>query len=72
MTARVGIVLVSHSTALAEAALTLALEMVAGDPPQIVLAAGTADGNPSGHHRLGAEGPLDADDPIVTMVGIAV
>jgi len=40
--------------------------------PQSRGAAGTADGNPSGHHRLGAEGPLDADDPIVTMVGIAV
>lgn len=41
---RVGIVAVSHSRPLAEAAVALALEMVAGDPPPIAIAAGTADG----------------------------
>jgi multiphosphoryl transfer protein len=42
--ARVGIVAVSHSRALAEAAVALALEMVAGDPPPLAIAAGTSDG----------------------------
>ncbi len=41
---RVGIVAVSHSRPLAEAATALALEMVAGDPPPIAIAAGTDDG----------------------------
>lgn len=41
---RVGIVAVSHSRPLAEAAVALALEMVAGDPPPIAIAAGTDDG----------------------------
>lgn len=43
-TARVGLVLVSHSLPLAEAAAALAREMVSGEPPRIVLAAGRADG----------------------------
>ncbi len=42
--ARVGLVLVSHSRALAEAAMMLALDMITGDPPRIALAAGRADG----------------------------
>ncbi|RII43242.1 phosphoenolpyruvate--protein phosphotransferase [Galactobacter valiniphilus] len=41
----VGLVVVSHSAALAEAALGLALEMVAGQPPRVVLAAGMDDGS---------------------------
>ncbi|PJJ73128.1 PTS hybrid protein [Diaminobutyricimonas aerilata] len=40
----IGIVVVSHSAALAEAALGLALEMVHGERPRIALAAGTPDG----------------------------
>ena len=44
MTNRVGIVVVSHSAPLAEAAVALALEMTPSDPPRVVLAAGTADG----------------------------
>lgn len=44
MGGQVGIVVVSHSRALAEAALALALDMVAQDPPPIALAAGTDDG----------------------------
>ncbi|QXT62349.1 PTS-dependent dihydroxyacetone kinase phosphotransferase subunit DhaM [Tessaracoccus palaemonis] len=40
----VGIVVVSHSHALAEAAVELAMQMVHGDAPPIALAAGTSDG----------------------------
>lgn len=40
----IGIVVVSHSPALAEAAVALALEMVGSTPPTIVIAAGVADG----------------------------
>ncbi|MEO9014466.1 MAG: phosphoenolpyruvate--protein phosphotransferase [Terrimesophilobacter sp.] len=41
---RVGIVVVSHSRRLADAAVALALEMVTGDSPPIAIAAGTEDG----------------------------
>ena len=41
---RVGLVLVSHSPALAAAARALALEFVAGPAPRIAIAAGRADG----------------------------
>ena len=40
----IGIVVVSHSPALAEAAVALALEMVPGTKPPIVIAAGAGDG----------------------------
>jgi dihydroxyacetone kinase phosphotransfer subunit len=40
----IGIVLVSHSPKLAEAALELAREMVPGDSPRVALAAGTGEG----------------------------
>lgn len=40
----IGIVLVSHSPKLAEAALELAREMVPGDEPRVAVAAGTSDG----------------------------
>ena len=40
----VGIVVVSHSRALAEAAVRLAQEMVRGVEPALAIAAGTADG----------------------------
>jgi phosphoenolpyruvate---glycerone phosphotransferase subunit DhaM len=40
----IGIVVVSHSPRLAEAAVELALEMVAGAPPAIAIAAGAAGG----------------------------
>ena len=42
--ARVGLVLVSHSLPLAEAAAALAREVVGGEPPRIAIAAGRADG----------------------------
>lgn len=41
---RVGLVVVSHSPALASAAVALASEMVANDPPRIAVAAGTPEG----------------------------
>lgn len=40
----IGIVVVSHSPALAEAAVELALQMVAGDRPPIAIAAGAGEG----------------------------
>ena len=40
----IGIVVVSHSPALADAVVALALEMVAGSPPPIAVAAGAGDG----------------------------
>lgn len=40
----VGIVVVSHSPALAQAAVDLALQMVGGAPPPIAIAAGAGDG----------------------------
>lgn len=42
---RVGVVLVSHSRPLAEAALELALAMVPADPPTVALAAGSPAGD---------------------------
>lgn len=42
---RVGIVVVSHSRALADAAVELACQMVRGDPPPIAVAAGAEDGS---------------------------
>lgn len=44
MTARVGIVVVSHSAALADAVVDLATQMVADDPPPIAVAGGADDG----------------------------
>ncbi len=40
----IGIVVVSHSPALARSAVDLALEMVGGSPPAIAIAAGAGDG----------------------------
>lgn len=40
----IGLVVVSHSAPLAEAARELSLQMVAKNPPRIELAAGTTDG----------------------------
>ncbi len=44
MTDRVGVVVVSHSAALADAVVALARQMVDDDPPPIAVAAGTDDG----------------------------
>ena len=62
MSPRVGIVAVSHSAALARAALDLALEMVAGDPPRVELAAGTADGRTGTDAARVAEAIQAADE----------
>jgi PTS hybrid protein len=40
----IGIVVVSHSPALAEAAVALALQMAGASPPRVVVAAGAGDG----------------------------
>jgi len=45
VTTQVGIVIVSHSKALAEAAVALTAEMVQGEMPPIEIAAGTEDGS---------------------------
>lgn len=42
---RVGIVVVSHSRALADAAVELAAQMVQADPPPVAVAAGAEDGS---------------------------
>lgn len=44
MSPPVGLVVVSHSRSLADAAVELATQMVGDDPPPIAVAAGTADG----------------------------
>ncbi len=62
MSPRVGLVVVSHSAPLARAALDLALEMVAGDPPPIELAAGTADGGTGTDAARVAEAIQSADE----------
>lgn len=72
----VGIVVVSHSAALAQAALSLALEMVAQDPPRVVLAAGTADGGFGTDAVRVSEAITEADDGdgvvVLTDLGSAV
>lgn len=45
MTDRVGIVVVSHSRALADAAVEMASQMVSGERPPIAVAAGAEDGS---------------------------
>lgn len=56
----VGIVVVSHSPRLAEAAVALALEMVHGERPPISLAAGTEDG------RIGTD-PMRVSEAIAEV-----
>ncbi|RRD04152.1 phosphoenolpyruvate--protein phosphotransferase [Arachnia propionica] len=52
---RVGIVAVSHSRALADAAVELSLQMVHGEQPAVLVAAGTSDG------RLGTDATAVAE-----------
>lgn len=72
----VGIVVVSHSRPLAEAAVRLALEMVAGDRPPIAVAAGTADGGTGTDAVAVAEAIAEADrgdgTVIITDLGSAL
>ena len=57
----VGVVAVSHSPALAEAAIALALEMTATGAPAVIAAAGTADGNIGTDAARIAEAIAEAD-----------
>ena len=57
----VGVVAVSHSPALAEAAIALALEMTATGAPAVVAAAGTADGDIGTDAARIAEAIAEAD-----------
>lgn len=68
----VGIVVVSHSLALAESAVELALQMVHGDPPPIRVAAGTMDGGlgTDAAAVMAAIGEVDGGDGVVVFVDI--
>ncbi|MFN3707634.1 phosphoenolpyruvate--protein phosphotransferase [Microcella sp.] len=57
----VGVVAVSHSPALAEAAIALALEMTASGAPAVIAAAGTADGEIGTDAARIAEAIAEAD-----------
>lgn len=66
----VGIVVVSHSRALAEAAVELALQMVHDDPPPIRVAAGTMDGalGTDATAVMAAVAEVDQGDGVVVFV----
>ena len=68
----VGIVVVSHSRALADAAVELALQMVHGDPPPIQVAAGTIDGGlgTDATAVLAALTEVDRGDGVVVFVDV--
>lgn len=68
----VGIVVVSHSRALADAAVELALQMVHGDPPPIQVAAGTIDGGlgTDATAVMAAIGEVDQGEGVVVFVDI--
>lgn len=72
----VGIVVVSHSRALAEAAVALASEMVHKDPPPLEIAAGTPDGGfgTDAAEVVNAIGTVDQGDgvAIFTDLGSAI
>ncbi|MDF1487149.1 dihydroxyacetone kinase phosphoryl donor subunit DhaM [Tessaracoccus caeni] len=72
----VGIVVVSHSRALAEAAVALASEMVHKDPPPLEIAAGTPDGGfgTDAAEVMTAIGTVDQGDgvAIFTDLGSAI
>lgn len=68
----VGIVVVSHSRPLAEAAVELALQMVHGAPPPIAIAAGMPDGGlgTDATAVMSAIGDVDQGDGVVVFVDI--
>ncbi|HHT11921.1 MAG TPA: dihydroxyacetone kinase, partial [Propionibacterium sp.] len=68
----VGIVVVSHSVALAEAAVELALQMVHDDPPPIALAAGTIDGGlgTDATAVVSAIAEVDQGDGVVVFIDV--
>ncbi len=64
----VGVVVVSHSRALAEAAVELAMEMVHENSPRVVVAAGTADGG-MGTDAMAVQGAIvEADQGMGVVV----
>ena len=69
----IGIVVVSHSPALARAAVDLALEMVGDAPPSIALAAGAGD-DESGAAIIGTDATRvsDAIDEVASPDGVLV
>lgn len=68
----VGIVVVSHSRPLAEAAVDLALQMVHGDPPPLRIAAGMIDGRfgTDATAVMSAIEEVDQGDGVVVFVDI--
>ena len=68
----VGIVVVSHSPALAGAAVDLALQMVHGQPPAIAIAAGAGDGVLGTDAARVAEaiGEVDAGDGVLVLTDL--
>ena len=68
----VGIVVVSHSRPLAEAAVALALQMVHDDPPPLRIAAGTIDGGlgTDATAVMAAIDEVDKGDGVVVFVDI--
>lgn len=68
----VGIVVVSHSLPLAQAAVELAMQMVHGDAPPIALAAGTPDGGlgTDATRVMEAIGEVDQGDGVVVFVDV--
>lgn len=68
----VGIVVVSHSVGLAQAAVDLALQMVHDDPPPIALAAGTPDGGlgTDATAVVSAIGEVDQGEGVVIFVDV--
>jgi dihydroxyacetone kinase phosphotransfer subunit len=69
----IGIVVVSHSAALAKAALDLALQMVQGTRPKVALAAGGGT-DPDGNDVLGTDATIvsDAIDEVASPDGVLV
>lgn len=68
----VGIVVVSHSRLLAEAAVEVAMQMVHGAPPPIAIAAGTSDGGlgTDATAVLDALTQVDQGDGVVVFVDV--
>jgi dihydroxyacetone kinase phosphotransfer subunit len=69
----IGIVVVSHSAALAKAALDLALQMIQGTRPKVALAAGGGT-DPDGNDVLGTDATIvsDAIDEVASPDGVLV
>lgn len=68
----VGIVVVSHSQNLAEAAVELAMQMIHADAPQVALAGGTPDGGlgTDATRVMSAIGEVDSGDGVVIFADV--